>query len=48
MPGVQVEQENYAIGISIFFDGTFPGKGLIFFTVQLEQQMKFVNFLRQY
>jgi len=29
--GVQLEQENYAIEIIIFFDGIFPGKGLTFF-----------------
>ena len=31
MPGVQVEQENYAIEIIVFFDGIFLGKGLTFF-----------------
>lgn len=29
--GVQVEQENYAIKITIFLDGIFLGKGLTFF-----------------
>lgn len=29
--GVQLEQENYAIKITIFLDGIFLGKGLTFF-----------------
>ena len=31
MPDVQVEQENYAIEITVFLDGIFLGKGLTFF-----------------